>query len=63
MFTVMIKPLKHNETSFLNNFFKIIPAMGHYRHVYYSICDSKKENLQIHHSPYPLMYFFHLLMK
>jgi hypothetical protein len=41
MFTVMIKPLKHNETSFLNNFFKIIPAMGHYRHVYYSICDSK----------------------
>jgi hypothetical protein len=28
--------------------------MGHYRHV---SCDGKKENLQIHYSPYPLMYF------
>jgi hypothetical protein len=28
--------------------------MGHYRHV---SCDGIKENLQIHYSPYPLMYF------
>ena len=42
MFAVMIKPLKHSETPFfkLKFFFSIIiPAMGHYRHVYYSICD------------------------
>jgi hypothetical protein len=48
MFTVMIKPLKHKETSFLKFYFFfsiIIPAVGHYRHVYFSICDGKKENL------------------
>ena len=45
MFTDMIKPLKHKETPFLKIefFFSIIiPDM---RHVYYSICEGKKENL------------------
>jgi hypothetical protein len=37
--------------------------MGHYRHVYYSICDGKKENLLIHYLAYTLMYFINLLMK
>ena len=49
MFTVMIKPIKHKETPFFlsfNSFFSIIIlVMGHYGHVYYSICDGKKENL------------------
>ena len=41
----MIKPLKHRETPFLKaKFFLsiIIPAMEHYRHVFYSICDGRK---------------------
>ena len=45
MFTVMIKPLKNNETPFLKFLFFfsiIITAMGHYRHLYYFICDGKK---------------------
>ena len=45
----MIKPLKHKETPFFKFLFFfsiIIPAVGHYRHVYqYSICDGKKEIL------------------
>jgi len=45
MFTVMIKPIKHKETPVLIFFSIIIPVLGHYRHVYYSICDGKKENL------------------
>ena len=48
MSTVMIKPLQHNETQLFKFYFFfsiIIPVMGHYRHVYYSICDGKKENL------------------
>jgi hypothetical protein len=45
MFTGMIKPLKHRETPFFKAtfFFSIIiPAMEHYRHVFYSICDGRK---------------------
>jgi hypothetical protein len=45
MFTVMIKPIKHKEIPFLKFqfFFSIIiPVLGHYRHVYYSICDGRK---------------------
>ena len=41
----MIKPLKHRETPFLKAtlfFSMIIPAMEHYRHVFYSICDGRK---------------------
>ena len=48
MSSVMIKHLKHNETQFFKySFFfsTIIPVLGHYRHVYYSICDGKKDNL------------------
>ena len=47
MSNVMIKPLKHNETQFLKHYFfsMIVPVMRYYRHLYYSICDGKKENL------------------
>ena len=55
MFTVMITPLKHNETPFLKLkfFFSIIiPAMGHYRLVYYSICDRSSSILFIPNKMY-----------
>ena len=41
----MIKPLKHRETPFFKAtfFFSIIiPAVEHYRHVFYSMCDGRK---------------------
>ena len=61
----MIKPLKHKETQFLKHYFfsMIVPVMRFYRHLYYSICDGKKENLSIHYLAYTLMYFINLLMK